>query len=225
MDHAIVRDRLDALIRAKGEDYTSLSRLLGRNPAYVQQFIKRGVPKKLDEGDRRELARYFNVSESDLGGPANSDITVAPTFERAEAEFLAVPRYDVGASAGPGALNDSERAGAAIAFRTDWLRQAASGSPSALSVIRVAGDSMVPTLSDGDDILVDSADAAPRLRDGIYVLRIEDQLLVKRIAISPAGGPRFIILSDNSSLYPPLTDCDPASVNVIGRVIWVGRRL
>src|SRR3546814_12095801 len=62
-----------------------------------------------------------------------------------------------------------------------WLR-GLGADPRALSIIRVAGDSMAPTLSDGDDILVDGGDAAGRLRDGISVLRMDDAFMVKGIA-------------------------------------------
>jgi phage repressor protein C with HTH and peptisase S24 domain len=82
---------------------------------------------------------------------------------------------------------------------------------------------MQPTLIDGDDILVDQGDAAERLRDGIYVLRVDDALLVKRLARNPANG-RISIRSDNPA-YPSWEDCDPADMAVIGRVIWAGRRL
>ena len=82
---------------------------------------------------------------------------------------------------------------------------------------------MHPTLMDGDDILVDGSDAADRLRDGIYVLRAEGALLVKRVARHPASG-RISIRSDNPA-YPDWEDCDPADVSLIGRVIWAGRRL
>ena len=51
------RANLDRLIRERGEDYVGLSRLLGRNAAYVQQYIKRGTPRRLAEDDRRLLAR------------------------------------------------------------------------------------------------------------------------------------------------------------------------
>src|SRR3546814_9741351 len=76
-----------------------------------------------------------------------------------------------------------------------WLR-GLGADPRALSIIRVAGDSMAPTLSDGDDILVDGGDAAGRLRDGIYVLRMDDALMVKRIARAPGPG-RIAVISDN----------------------------
>lgn len=65
-------ETLDQLIRVRGEDHTSLSRMIGRNPAYIQQFIKRGTPKRLDEADRAKLARYFGVHEGLLGTPRRS---------------------------------------------------------------------------------------------------------------------------------------------------------
>ena len=55
------RAALQRLIEERGEDYAGLSRLLGRNAAYIQQYIKRGNPRKLAEDDRRLLARYFAV--------------------------------------------------------------------------------------------------------------------------------------------------------------------
>jgi hypothetical protein len=66
MDPRLVLERLCA---ERGEDFAGLSRMLGRNPAYIQQFVRRGVPKRLKEEERRKIARYFSVSETLLGGP------------------------------------------------------------------------------------------------------------------------------------------------------------
>lgn len=214
-----VQTALDQLIKQNGDDYASLSRMLGRNPAYVQQFIRRGSPRKLDEADRVTLARYFGVDESVLGAPSR---TVQTIKKSALAAMVMVPRLMVGASAGPGAHVDSETPLSRIGFEAGWLRSLGS-DPAQLSVIQVAGDSMVPTLADGDDILVDKGDGAHRLRDGIYVLRRDDVLMVKRLGVNPAKG-RLSIRSDNPA-YPDWEDCDPATVTVIGRVIWVGRRM
>ena len=68
----MTRAALQRLIEERGEDYAGLSRLLGRNPAYIQQYIKRGSPRRLAEDDRRLLARYFGVDEAALGGPARA---------------------------------------------------------------------------------------------------------------------------------------------------------
>src|SRR5690606_36339882 len=136
------------------------------------QFIKRGVPRRQSEEDRRTLARYFDVDERQLGAPADAPAARTATFgSSADDRFVLVPRLDIGASAGHGALTDEERALGPLAFRDAWLRRVGSGNATALSVIQVMGDSMTPLLADGDDILVDTADNADRVRDGIYVLR------------------------------------------------------
>lgn len=207
------RAALAALIEERGEDFASLSRMLGRNAAYVQQFIKRGTPRRLAEHDRRMLARYFGVSEERLGGQKL----------REQPRLIPIPRLALGASAGLGALGGDERARDMLGFGAEWLRAIGAGSGELLSMIRVEGDSMQPVLSDGDEIMVDRGDGAARLRDGIYVLRIDDGLMVKRLALNPATR-RIDIRSDNSA-YPSWADVDPATVEVIGRVIWMGRRV
>lgn len=208
------RAALARLIEERGEDYASLSRLIGRNSAYIQQFIKRGTPRKLDEKDRATLARYFGVSEAVLGGPAEVE---------AGADMVRVPRLDVGASAGHGALAESEAVTAHIAFDPKWLRQLSRAGPSDLSFIKVQGDSMAPTLADGDDILVDQSDRADRLRDGIYVLRRDDALMVKRLAVNPSS--RNVTIKSDNPAYPDWPDCDLSTLDVIGRVVWAGRKV
>lgn len=214
------RDTLERLIRERGDDYASLSRLLGRNAAYVQQFIRRGVPRKLDEQDRAKLARYFGIEEALLGAPDRD--AAAPAGRRASSGLIAVPRLAVRASAGPGALAESEAAAGQFGFDARFMRRL-TASPQSVSAIRVEGDSMMPTLADGDDILVDRSDAANRLRDGIYVLRIDGALNVKRLAIHPSS--RSVAIRSDNPAYPSWPDCDLAAIDIVGRVIWVGRRL
>ncbi|HCW62337.1 MULTISPECIES: S24 family peptidase [Sphingobium] len=214
------RATLERLIADRGDNYADLSRLIGRNAAYIQQFIKRGTPRKLDEDDRRVLARYFGVSEDMLGGVASA--APAPLRGRGLPAVVSVPRLALGASAGGGTLDDDERTAGVMAFDARWLRHLGV-RPQRVSIIRVDGESMAPTLSDGDDIMVDHDDDADRLRDGVYVLRLDGVLMVKRIAMGPLRG-RFSVLSDNAH-YPDWTDIDPALVDIVGRVVWTGRRL
>lgn len=225
MDSVAIRQRLDELIASRGEDYASLSRRLGRNPTYIQQFVKRGVPRRLSETDRRALADHFGIAERLLGGPeegAGRAVVARPGLIQRAGDYVLIPQFDLGASAGPGSEPGGEAPLAALAFQANWVRSVASGRTEALSVIGVEGDSMLPTLADGDQILVDTDDRE-RLRDGIYVLRTDGALLVKRLSVNPATR-RLTIRSDNEA-YPSWDDCDPAGVNVIGRVVWVGRRL
>lgn len=214
MEEGDPRAALDRLIEERGGDYAGLSKLLGRNPAYIQQYIKRGTPRRLAEEDRRKLAEFFGVDEGLLGAPP----AARPTAEA----LVTVRRYDVRASAGPGALAEEDRELSRLAFPERWLRKLA-GDPARLSIIAVRGDSMEPTLSEGDEILVDRGDGGERLRDGIYVLRAEEALVVKRLALNPATGS-LTIRSDNPG-YRDWPDCSPGDVDVIGRVVWAGRRI
>jgi len=173
----------------------------------------------LSEGDRHTLARYFGISEVELGGPGHDHSDLS----RTTSSLIPVPRLNVDASAGLGAFNEGESESAHIGFDEKWLRRVSRSKSSDLSVIKVQGDSMTPTLSHGDDILVDAGDGVERLLDGIYVLRRDDVLLVKRIVPSPVSR-RIIIKSDNDS-YPSWPDCDLKDVDIIGRVVWLGRRL
>ena len=114
MEH--VREELDRLILKGGYGYASISRLLGRNPAYVQQFIKRGSPRKLDDQDRKTLACFFGIDEQVLGGPAN------PVTDG----MVEIPVLDVEASAGFGAVAASETAHTRFGFDERWLRHLTS---------------------------------------------------------------------------------------------------
>ena len=189
--------------------------MLGRNPAYIQQFVRRGVPRKLREEERKKLARFFAIPESMLGGP--------PESARGPSGLVPVKRTFVEASAGPGRFAAEERGHAYFAFDEGWLKSLTTSAASKLSIIRVDGDSMAPTLNAGDDILVDLGDCMERVRDGIYVLRADDVLVVKRLAIHPTGR-RVTVQSDNPA-YPDWPDCDIDAIHCIGRVIWAGRKI
>jgi hypothetical protein len=60
---------LNQLIASHDETYTSISTLLGRNPAYIQQFIKRGTPRTLSMHDQAVLAAHFCMPADFLRGP------------------------------------------------------------------------------------------------------------------------------------------------------------
>src|SRR5580765_6908865 len=105
---------LERLCAERGEDFAGLSRMLGRNPAYIQQFVRRGVPKRLKEEERRKLARYFSVPEALLGGPAD--------LPGPADGLITVNRTPVRASAGPGALVLEELGRPYFGFDEHWLK-------------------------------------------------------------------------------------------------------
>jgi phage repressor protein C with HTH and peptisase S24 domain len=194
------RTALATLAAARGDSLAALSVMLGRNTAYLQQYVRRGSPKILGERDRRVLSAYLGVSETVLGALPD------------RATGFRVRKLDVAASAGPGALVDSE-----IVLGTDTLDPGLARKlglrDGQAAIIRVRGNSMEPGLFDGDHIVVDTADRTPRAKGGVYVIRIDDVVMVKRVAL--AGGA-LVATSDNpaAGLIPE------GRIVLIGRVVW-----
>jgi len=211
------RERLLELSRERGSSLAALSEMIGRNPSYLQQFIRKGSPRKLEEQDRRALADFFGISESELGGPEEKSYNPAKKLPL-DGGWVDVPRLPLSASAGPGLAVDDELPFDNFRFSRRWLReQGLDGSH--LSAITVEGDSMEPLLRAGDEVLVDRSGRP--FRDGIHVVRLEDTLLVKRVAAQ--GGGRLSLLSQNLA-YPPI-EVEARDVEIIGRVVWKSGRL
>jgi hypothetical protein len=211
MPDLAVRTQLDALIRQSGQGYADVSRLIGRNAAYVQQFIKRGVPKRLGEQERRLLAAHFGVPESLLGGPEQPETRLRPDPSRHvmfEVPFLA------GAGRPP----------ADTPLRIDGMliQRLSAGRAASLAAMVVEGDSMAPTLLTGDHLLVDLSDCRPP-RDGLSAIESDAAPVVKRLSVNPSTQ-RVAILSDNVA-YPSFPDCEAGAIGILGRVVWMGRPL
>jgi phage repressor protein C with HTH and peptisase S24 domain len=216
------RVRLMELATRQGVSLARLSGLIGRNATYLQQFVRKGSPRKLEETDRRTLARFFGVEETELGAPDaptnGREKSSDPVQKQPRGGWIGIPRLPLSASAGPGAFAEGEEPFGAFGVTSQWLREQGL-DPKMLSAIAVAGDSMEPTLRDGDEILVDKT---PRpLRDGIHVLRVDDALLVKRVDTGRPG--KIALLSDNAA-YRPI-ELAPEEFEVIGRVVWKSGRL
>jgi phage repressor protein C with HTH and peptisase S24 domain len=140
--------------------------------------------------------------------------------------YVAIPLFnDVRAAAGTGALNGHlEKADDALMFKEDWVRFELGAHPEDLNLIRVSGDSMEPTLRAGDVVLIDHRAQRPN-REGIYILRMGDMLLVKRLQALPGGKVR--VISDNPIFEAWVLDLAEmgSEVSIVGRVVWSGRRL
>lgn len=201
------RARLAALIADCGQSYGALSRMLRRNDAYLQQYVRRGTPRVLAERDRRLLAAFFRVPEAELGGPP------------AEAT-MAVRRLAIAASAGSGALAEDDRRTGVTHFDPRLLAQLGVRAEEAAE-IRACGTSMAPVIEDGDLMLVDERDRRVRRQPAVFVIRLDGALMVKRVSRT---GAILNITSDNPEA-PPIAPQVADAVEVIGRVVWLSRAL
>ncbi|BBF86309.1 probable transcription regulator [Aquitalea magnusonii] len=110
-----------------------------------------------------------------------------------------------------------------MSFRKYWIENYLRVDPKDLSVLSVKGDSMEGVLNDRDVILVNHADT--HLTSGLYVLRVDNDLIVKRVQKLP--GAKLRVLSANEAYDPFEIDMNSPDVDfsVIGRVVWFGRQI
>mgnify|MGYP001397695563 FL=1 len=197
------RRALDELIKERGESYSSVSRLLSRNPAYIQQFIKRGSPTRLDDSDIAQLSVHFGVPGAIFGGDE--------VPESAGLSTIAIPVLS--------ATDAEDTLGRVRLVDEAWLRSL-SHKPTGVSIVMVEGDAMYPTLRNGDEVLIQRYLANENPRDGLYVIRADAGLLVRRIALEPTRN-RIAVLTDNPT-YPSWDGLLRNGVQIVGRVIWAG---
>ena len=124
-----------------------------------------------------------------------------------------------------------------MAFRKDWLLQHGLDKEH-LACITAREDSMEPTIRSGDTLLIsvyfhnEGTQDKQRLvlglkrrdragKEGIFVLRIDGSLIVKRLQPDPGKG--YMVRSDSPE-YGPLNR-ETKDVDIVGRVVWIGRRI
>ena len=184
------RERLVALARAAGVGVAWLAEGEGPPPSF----------EPADAGRRRSAAREVPV-------------------ELDWSQFVLLPHRAEAAAAGSVTPPNPART-QWIALRHDWIRSVFGIEPNQVLLETATGESMTPTIRDGNTLLVDTTDRTFR-NYGIYVLEIDGQRLVKRVQRRHDGS--LVLISDNT-VYQPDTVDKAASANVvaIGRVIWCG---
>lgn len=167
-----------------------------------------------ESGERQPDTAYLQAADA-FGADVLFIVTGRKTPGNDDS-FVVVPRHDVEASAGPGAINGNEDEIEGLSFSRRWLAKRGL-SIANLKVIGVNGDSMQGKLSDGDKVLVDVSQTTPR-SGFAYVLRTAEELLVKYCQLMGNGLLR--VSSENPNF--PAYDIDLSKspdVAIIGRVV------
>jgi len=193
-----------------------------------------GGPKQLSErsglsravigkylGGKSEPSRDRLIKLADAGGISiRWLVTGEGEMCTGSDSFARLSRSNVALASRDGLRVSSEQIVDHIAFKADWVRQALRADPERLVLIEVSGDSMAPTIQNGDLLLVEASDP-PFKQDGIYAILGPDGLVVKRLVKRIDGS--FEIRSDNPVYGSEIVR--PEAFRVIGRALWFGRRL
>lgn len=221
-----IKGRLAAIDRSQGQ----LARDIGVSPQAVSKMVT-GDTK--DTGKLYQIARFllttpeYLTGESDVPAVAEDGLTYAAEpvdLGKAQAKQMGIaliPELELGYSMGGGNVIELFEHIGVAPFKREWLKPMMKGSFDDLFVARGAGHSMIPTMLDGDIVLIDTAQKDVLQQDRIWALSYGDLGMIKRVRKMPDGG--YQINSDNAAVTP-LTAYD-GEMHVIGRVIWVGRRM
>jgi phage repressor protein C with HTH and peptisase S24 domain len=195
------------------------SQALGRNDAYLQQYLYRGSPRRLPEEIRLQLADLTGADQSHFLDPGLQALQPA-----LHDPLIAVPLHAVHAAAGGGSFNlEGDEANSGLSFPPDLLRRITAAPAGGLKLLSVSGDSMSPTLEDGDMVMIDTGRRMPS-PPGIFILDDGVGLVAKRVDTIPNTTPPHLRLSSDNpaySNYQRRLD----EVHVIGRVVWFARNI
>ncbi|UJX41724.1 S24 family peptidase [Desulfovibrio sp. JY] len=153
-------------------------------------------------------------------------LTVVPRELSKGDEYAFIPRALARPAAGGGSLETSGETEGCLAFRREWLGRRTRTSPERLRVMAVAGDSMSPTVEDGDIVLVDEGIAGEGPQDGrVYVIRKGEEIYIKRFR---QGVGELLFMGDNRARdYQDvkIKAGEEDGFAIIGRVLWAGKEL
>ena len=136
-----------------------------------------------------------------------------------DSDYVAIPRYNITASAGGGALADHAQVVEYLAFSKKFLSMQLHHSSETLALIEARGDSMEPTIRDSDILTLDIRPNQPLENGRLYVIRVNDNLLVKRIELRLNS---IVLHSDNKRYSPEtITLAEADQLQLIGKVILV----
>lgn len=113
-----------------------------------------------------------------------------------------------------------------LALSAHWINQYIKpGNLRELKFIHAHGESMWPTFSDGDVLLVDVGSRDPASHEGVYVLDVHGQTYIKRVRMRMTGT--LEVSSDNPNIKTVDELNGDHQVRVLGRVVWAwnGKKL
>jgi phage repressor protein C with HTH and peptisase S24 domain len=187
------------------------------------KFKKKLLPVELahrlaDELEERGVDRHKVLT---LAGVQSKGSELAPEELARVLGLQLIPEVDIAYSLGGGTLVDEFAETRMVPFRADWLARLTRGRDANVFLTAGRGDSMMPTILDGDDVLVNRSENVINDQDRIWAVGYGELGMIKRVRRLPSGI--FQLNSDNPSVSS--IDATEDELFIVGRVIWIGRRI
>lgn len=204
---------------------TSFAKSLGIKQPTLSE-IEKGVYPPSDSAIRLIVSQYrvnrawLETGEGEMFREDAQGASNGESGNHLPAGYIQIPFYDVQTNTEI-VCEKIKQSVDFLLFKEDWIRNVLRTLPKNMVQVLVTGDSMEPTLSDGDIVLVDTSDMRLGF-NGLYVLQYQDTIQVKRLQ---KQTDTVLILSDNSVYSTETIEIDRVDdLNIVGRVRWRGKK-
>lgn len=223
-----ILEYLDKFITSQHLNRSEFAKNISLSNSYVSEILsgKRDISIKFKKGFQsafgfpvEELPHRMQIS------PENHSVREQGGGSTDNATYCKIPLFNIKASSGHEAFVNDEKIGADLMFRKDWLHRELKSNPDNLFILSAESDSMEPTIKHDALLIVDkSIDRI--ITEGIYILRREDTILIKRIR--KLSEDTIELISDNPAYgKETIKLSNQPEVTILGKVIyiWSGRKI
>lgn len=217
----IVPERISSLLSERGISQAELARRVGVAQQTIHKLVSGGAR---GSSHLHRIARELGTTADYLTGETNDPsegaaLAQSPKEIAEQLGLVGIEQIDL--AYGLGATFADGPIGAELMhFPRQWVDAITSSPPALLTWTRGRGDSMFPTINDGDLILLDRSQRRVTEQDALWAFTVGDLAAIKRLRIK---GDRVVILSDNPTVPPDEEPID--EVNIVARVAFVGRKI
>lgn len=219
----VVGERIQQRLQTLGISQAELGRRVGLTQPAIANLIHRN---KAGTSHLHRIARELGTSPAYLAGETDDPAEGALPTPTAEAiaehlDAVLLPEVQVSFSMGGGSVIEDWPVVRQVPFSRDWLRSFTTSSPEHLAVARGEGDSMMPTILDGDLVILDLSQTTIRQQDRIWALSYGGVGMIKRVRALPDGS--YQVNSDNPAVTP--IQAADEEMHIVARVCGVVRRI
>lgn len=222
--NGIRRDNLRKLIE-KMKSQAELADKLEMDPSYLSQIAGINPSKNIGTRVARDIEKKLGlfVGWMDLDHSKESSALTVGESSPGYASPFSIPVYSITAGMGRGRFLDSEEILKIVVFDPATLRDMnLSGSAHGIVAVYADGESMLPTIPPKSIVFVDRNQRD--LRDGVYLVRLEEMIYVKRLQRLP--NHKVKVISDNPIYEPFEVDLKNGDdFEILGKVlrVWIER--
>lgn len=209
---------------------SAVARLLNESPQTVKNWETRGVSRAgamTAESVIGVRAAWLLTGEGAMTAEATALVHIQANAVTAPEDLVRIPLLANCGSMGSGnEVLDADYVVGDLSLSSHWINQHIRPSNiRELKFIHAQGESMAPTFSDGDVLLVDVGSRDPSSLEGVYVLEVHDKIYIKRVRMRMDGSME--VSSDNINIKTVDVLNGDHQLRVLGRVVWAwnGKKL